>query len=273
MMGRSLSGRASGSLVALCLCVLPVLAHGYTYTVFNSNGEILKNQAIGNPTVWPPGQTDPLDMTLNFRGDFLDSALSALQEWNDVGTPLQWRAGVVRAETCGDDGVNSAGFQLVTCENRKFGDAIAVTNRTYKQFAPGGAWYLVEADIAIDDNRSWSAQCSGAISGGPCPNINDNDFRRVFLHELGHALGLDHPDEASPPQSVTAIMNSRTSDIEFLQDDDKAGVALLYSLQGGAPIIGGAPISDGGGSGGGGAWSPLALLLCMAGLGGALRQR
>ena len=36
------------------------------------------------------------------------------------------------------------------------------------------------------------------------------DIRRVFLHELGHALGLNHPDQAN--QHVDAVMNSVISD-------------------------------------------------------------
>ena len=51
---------------------------------------------------------------------------------------------------------------------------------------------------------------------GPGPAIMD--IRRVFLHELGHALGLTHPDTGG--QQVVAVMNSIMSNQEVLSPDD-----------------------------------------------------
>jgi hypothetical protein len=52
------------------------------------------------------------------------------------------------------------------------------------------------------------------------------DIQRVFLHELGHALGLTHPDDAG--QHVDAIMNSVVSNLSQLTADDEAGIQFLY---------------------------------------------
>ena len=55
----------------------------------------------------------------------------------------------------------------------------------------------------------------------------------MAIHELGHVLGLGHPDQAK--QSVTAIMNSTVSNIDTMQADDIGGVQLLYAAPGTIP--------------------------------------
>jgi hypothetical protein len=55
-----------------------------------------------------------------------------------------------------------------------------------------------------------------------------DDVRRAALHELGHVLGLDHPNDWG--QSVEAVMNSRLSDIDALTPDDIAGAQALYPI-------------------------------------------
>jgi hypothetical protein len=56
------------------------------------------------------------------------------------------------------------------------------------------------------------------------------DIRRVLIHELGHALGLKHPDSAG--QHVTAIMNSIVSNVDVPATDDINGAQAIY----GAPL-------------------------------------
>ena len=55
----------------------------------------------------------------------------------------------------------------------------------------------------------------------------------ILIHELGHALGLGHPDEAG--QEVEAIMNSYLG-VSTLQPDDIAGARALYGGPG--PLVG-----------------------------------
>jgi len=59
------------------------------------------------------------------------------------------------------------------------------------------------------------------------------DIRRVLLHELGHVLGLDHPDAHG--QTVAAIMNSHVSNLDRLQADDRSGESSIYGGGGSAP--------------------------------------
>jgi hypothetical protein len=56
------------------------------------------------------------------------------------------------------------------------------------------------------------------------------DLLRVALHELGHVLGLDHPDDNG--QSVIALMNSILGNLDQLVADDIAGARSLYSAGG-----------------------------------------
>ncbi|MGH7946479.1 MAG: matrixin family metalloprotease, partial [Opitutaceae bacterium] len=76
-----------------------------------------------------------------------------------------------------------------------------------------------ETDVIFNNRLSWNSYrgpLRTASSGGTL-----HDFHRVALHEFGHALGLDHPDEAG--QSVSAIMNSHVSGLDALTSDDIAG--------------------------------------------------
>ena len=61
----------------------------------------------------------------------------------------------------------------------------------------------------------------------------DYNITPLLIHELGHAIGLGHPDEAG--QDVVAIMSS-TSDVETVQPDDIAGARALYGGPG--PLVG-----------------------------------
>ena len=61
----------------------------------------------------------------------------------------------------------------------------------------------------------------------------DYNITPLLMHELGHAIGLGHPDEAG--QQVVAIMNSNLG-VSTLQPDDIAGARALYGGPG--PLVG-----------------------------------
>jgi len=91
-------------------------------------------------------------------------------------------------------------------------------------------WYRVstqrrnEADVIFNSTFSWNSY-RGTLRQGP-DGTTLADLHRVALHEFGHVLGLNHPNEYG--QSVTAIMNSSVSNIDTLQADDLVGAAALY---------------------------------------------
>ncbi|MEN9636265.1 MAG: hypothetical protein RL077_4669 [Verrucomicrobiota bacterium] len=80
-----------------------------------------------------------------------------------------------------------------------------------------------ETDVLFNNRLTWNSY-RGALR-----TINGTalqDFRRVAIHEFGHALGLDHPDQRG--QSVAALMNSRVSALDTLAADDISGAQFLY---------------------------------------------
>jgi hypothetical protein len=105
-------------------------------------------------------------------------------------------------------------------------------------------WYrndeLVEADIGFNQAKKWDS-----YRGSTRPGLI-YDLRRVALHELGHVLGLGHPDDHG--QSVVAMMNSTIGNLDTLTTDDIAGIQQIYGAPG--SVAGG---STGGIDGGAGA--------------------
>ncbi len=88
-----------------------------------------------------------------------------------------------------------------------------------------------EADILF--NRANTFDSYRGPLQFPGPGLAIMDIRRVFLHELGHGLGLGHPDTGG--QQVVAIMNSMMSNQDVLSADDIAGGHSLYGAPSGTP--------------------------------------
>jgi Matrixin/FG-GAP-like repeat/FG-GAP repeat len=117
-----------------------------------------------------------------------------------------------------NDGINSIVFST-TMFGQNFGSrTLAVT--FYRYYGST----MTEADILFNQNQSWDSY-RGALRFNSSGNVIA-DVRRVFIHEVGHALGLNHPDDAG--QHVDAIMNSVISDRDTLSADDINGARVLY---------------------------------------------
>lgn len=115
------------------------------------------------------------------------------------------------------NGIGGVGFANNRC-GTEFGDSVlAITLTTLSCKNPGctGKKDIVEADIVFNANENWDI-----YSGPLLPQTSE--FERVALHELGHALGLDHES------SAIAIMQPFASNIASLQPDDINGANFIY---------------------------------------------
>lgn len=147
------------------------------------------------------------------------SLQAAMATWNGVLGAVQFVSTASSDTTSSStNSINEIIFSS-TVEGAAYGaNVLAVTlSSTYPSVHE-----RVESDILFNTAYTWDSY-RGARKTNP-------DIRRVGLHELGHVLGLDHPDDFG--QSVTATMNSRISDLDTLAADDIAGVQSLYGLPG-----------------------------------------
>ncbi len=124
-----------------------------------------------------------------------------------------------------NDGVNSIVFAS-TIFGQTFGQGtLAVTY--YSNMGSN----FVEADILFNRAQTFDSYRGPLQYGSNGYAIPD--IRRVLTHELGHAIGLDHPD--SHGQQVDAIMNSIISNRETLSADDISGAQSIYGVPGPTP--------------------------------------
>ncbi len=162
-------------------------------------------------------------------------AESALADWNAILARSRFTSSVssAAAPTRANDGVTQIFFATNYYGSAFDSRTLAVT------LVDNGDQTIrtEEADLIVNRSRAWNSY-RGSIGSTVL------DLRRVLLHELGHVLGLDHPDQATPVQNVSAIMNSTISNLDALTADDLSGANYLYNTPFARPTLTRQPTSQ-----------------------------
>jgi alpha-tubulin suppressor-like RCC1 family protein len=164
------------------------------------------------------------DVALEDGTNYSSSVQAAMAAWNPEIGAVQFEGTVMAPGPAGDgDHVNEIVFSD-SIYGAAFGANTLAVTMSWSTVSPriDGTYRRTQSDIIFNNARVWTSYRGAHRNGGPY------DIRRVAIHELGHVLGLAHPDEAVPPQSVTAIMNSTISSVDAIQPDDRAGAQFLY---------------------------------------------
>lgn len=201
-------------LILAALLALATLAAGFTF-IINSN--------TGLPVKWPPGSI-PLRImlgsatTLSDGTNYSTSVQAAAESWNPLLGNEQFTTQILPPGPGGDG--NRINEVL-------FSDKIYTRSFDATTLAATTTWIRgnerTESDVVFNTAWTWDSYRGVRRS-------NIIDIRRVAIHELGHSLGLDHPDEAG--QTVAAIMNSHVSNIDAQASDDISGAQQLYGPPG-----------------------------------------
>ena len=151
--------------------------------------------------------------------------IEAINNWNPVLGRIQVSGTIGPAgQAVAGDNLNTVCFSD-TVFGMSFGSSTLAVTQYFFTGSPGSETFT-EADMLF--NNAVVFDCyHGPLQFQP-NGFALNDFRRVATHELGHSLGLDHPDTHG--QTVVAIMNSRESDVELPTADDIAGIQTLYGV-------------------------------------------
>ncbi|PCI77055.1 MAG: hypothetical protein COB20_08975 [SAR86 cluster bacterium] len=168
---------------------------------------------------WPTGEIEffvDMDGTAASGITWNTAFIAAMNDWNKE-TSFNFILREANRDPCANDGLNSVDFGDDFC-GTEFGDStLAVTVRRFNASILG-APAISEANIIVDQNKEFNVYDGNLVQFG----IQGLDFRRVALHELGHAIGLDHESEN------LAIMAPTIGNLDRLQTDDIAGAEALY---------------------------------------------
>ena len=209
--------------------------------LFSSMGHAFVRMSVDGVSLFWPNATTSLNLAVGCPSTPLpvwgpcwtDAAIDAANQWLHPTTAFHFTIqspASPTADPCGIDDKRTIAFRYFICGGLDFGSMLAVTI-SYFNRATGE---YVDADTIFSAGLTWSTY-SGPLQTNAA-GTRVYDFHRVATHELGHIVGLAHPDEFG--QQVVALMNSTIGDIETPQADDRAGAQAIYPATASPPSQG-----------------------------------
>jgi hypothetical protein len=218
-MPRSLESVRRAAAIAALLCLsIPLWAYNLSGQRWAGSPVVMNLQLGASPGALLDGSTS--------WGAAAEDALAA---WNANLKNFQFS--VVRDSTAPIGRGN--GSNNVFWSATVYGDAwdsrtLAITLSSYSTKTR----FYSEGDVLFNNTLNWNSY-RGALKTAPGGGTL-YDFHRVALHEFGHVLGLNHPDDIG--QTVVAVMNSATSNTDALQTDDITGARAIYDASGATAV-------------------------------------
>jgi hypothetical protein len=131
--------------------------------------------------------------------------------WNQTSA-FKWVVTRKSANPCAQSGANGAGFAATDCGQAFGSGVLGITTYSF-----------TSANRFIHVGTVFNSHVTFSVYDGPLRS-GSIDFRRVALHEMGHALGMDHENNPNIP----AIMAPDVGNVFKPTADDIRGVRAMY---------------------------------------------